>query len=162
MKKMLALVLSLVMVFGLVGCGKNAGGSDNDGSTKLTVWYWGEQEIPGYKQYMEEMAQKYSSETDGISVEVVLQESDTLYSALRTAEQAGEGPDLAFLWGGTQALDDVWLGNLAPISDYMTEEELSCMTASALSETNWDGKQWGFPAYSVCFGIAYNLSLIHI
>ena len=88
---MLALVLSLVMVFGLVGCGKNAGGSDNDGSTKLTVWYWGEQEIPGYKQYMEEMAQKYSSETDGISVEVVLQESDTLYSALRTAEQAGEG-----------------------------------------------------------------------
>ena len=30
------------------------------------------------------------------------------------------------------------------------------MTASALSETNWDGKQWGFPAYSVCFGIAYN------
>ena len=79
------------MVFGLVGCGKNAGGSDNDGSTKLTVWYWGEQEIPGYKQYMEEMAQKYSSETDGISVEVVLQESDTLYSALRTAEQAGEG-----------------------------------------------------------------------
>ena len=85
MKKMLALVLSLVMVFGLVGCGKNAGGSDNDGSTKLTVWYWGEQEIPGYKQYMEEMAQKYSSETDGISVEVVLQESDTLYSALRTA-----------------------------------------------------------------------------
>lgn len=33
MKKMLALVLSLVMVFGLVGCGKNAGGSDNDGST---------------------------------------------------------------------------------------------------------------------------------
>ena len=156
MKKMLALVLSLVMVFGLVGCGKNAGGSDNDGSTKLTVWYWGEQEIPGYKQYMEEMAQKYSSETDGISVEVVLQESDTLYSALRTAEQAGEGPDLAFLWGGTQALDDVWLGNLAPISDYMTEEELSCMTASALSETNWDGKQWGFPAYSVCFGIAYN------
>ena len=156
MKKMLALVLSLVMVFGLVGCGKNAGGSDNDGSTKLTVWYWGEQEIPGYKQYMEEMAQKYSSETDGISVEVVLQESDTLYSALRTAEQAGEGPDLAFLWGGTQALDDVWLGNLAPISDYMTEEELSCMTASALAETNWDGKQWGFPAYSVCFGIAYN------
>ena len=99
MKKMLALVLSLVMVFGLVGCGKNAGGSDNDGSTKLTVWYWGEQEIPGYKQYMEEMAQKYSSETDGINVEVVLQESDTLYSALRTAEQAGEGPDLAFLWG---------------------------------------------------------------
>lgn len=156
MKKMLALVLSLVMVFGLVGCGKNAGGSDNDGSTKLTVWYWGEQEIPGYKQYMEEMAQKYSSETDGISVEVVLQESDTLYSALRTAEQAGEGPDLAFLWGGTQALDDVWLGNLAPISDYMTEQELSCMTASALAETNWDGKQWGFPAYSVCFGIAYN------
>ena len=128
---MLALVLSLVMVFGLVGCGKDAGGSDNDGSTKLTVWYWGEQEIPGYKQYMEEMAQKYSSETDGISVEVVLQESDTLYSALRTAEQAGEGPDLAFLWGGTQALDDAWLGNLAPISDYMTEEELSCMTASA-------------------------------
>jgi ABC-type glycerol-3-phosphate transport system substrate-binding protein len=47
---------------------------------------------------MEEMARKYR-EANNITVEVVLQESDNLVSAFRTAEGAGEAPDLAFLWG---------------------------------------------------------------
>lgn len=160
MKKMriVAMLLAMIMVLGLLaGCG---GGTEGDTSSaegvNLTVWYWGEQEIPGYQKFMEEMAAKYEEENPGTTVEVVLQDSDTLYSALRTAEAAGEGPDCAFLWGGTQALEDVWLGNLDPISDYMTEEQLALIDEHALAESNWDDKQWGWPAYSVCFGLAYN------
>ena len=65
--KKLSLVLCLVLVFSLfAGCGNSAG----KGDTTLTVWYWGEQEIPGYQAYMEEMAAAYSEKTDGITVEV--------------------------------------------------------------------------------------------
>ena len=165
-KRLLALLLTTIMVLGLMtGCGakkaepstvNTENGEEAAEITNLTVWYWGEQEIPGYQQYMEEMAEKYAAENPNFTVEVVLQDSDTLYSALRTAEAAGEGPDCAFLWGGTQALEDVWLGNLDPISDYMTAEELAIMDDSALAESNWNDKQWGWPAYSVCFGLAYN------
>ncbi len=47
-----------------------------------------------------------------IKVEAVLQESDNLYTAFRTAEAAGEGP-IFNIWGGTQAMEHVWKGNVA-------------------------------------------------
>ncbi len=68
-------------------------------------------------------------------MEAVLQESDNLYTAFRTAEAAGEGPDIQYMWGGTQAMEDVWKGNVAPISDYISEEELSVIPKSALAQT---------------------------
>lgn len=151
--KKLSLVLCLVLILSLfAGCGNTAG----KGDTTLTVWYWGEQEIPGYQAYMEEMAAAYSEKTDGVTVEVVLQESDTLVSALRAAEAGGQGPDLGFLWGGSLALDDAWLGNLEAMDAYFSADELARIDASALAETNWDSKQWGFPAYTIIYGIAYN------
>ena len=169
MKRIMALVLILVLALGMVACaggdgsgngesaGKNGPGNDESkGGYTLTVWYWGEQEAPGYKAYMEEMVKRYETIHSDVKVDAVLQESDTLYSAFRTAESAGEGPDVQYLWGGTQALEDVWLGHVAPISDYVTEEQLSVIPASTLAETNWDGKQWGVPAYQFAYGIAYS------
>lgn len=158
MKRIIALIMTLVLIVSATACGKQNGTNpkgSNDEYT-LTVWYWGEQEAPGYKAYMEEMVKRYQDLHPGIKVEAVLQESDTMYSAFRTAESAGEGPDVQYLWGGTQALEDVWLGNVAPISDYVTEEQLSVIPASTLAETNWDGKQWGIPAYQFAYGIAYS------
>lgn len=159
MKKTLSLVLAVLLMLSLAACGGGSGGNGGGDAKSLTVWYWGEQEVPGYQAYMEEMAKKYE-EANGVKVEVVLQESDTLNSAFRTAESAGQAPDLGFLWGGSLALEDAWLGNLTPVSDYLTEEQLSVMDADSLMETNWDGKQWGFPAYSVVFGVAYNKEMM--
>ena len=45
---------------------------------------------------------------------------------------------------------------VAPISDYISEEELSVIPKSALAQTNWNGKQWGIPAYGFTYGIAYD------
>ena len=105
MKKAVSMLLVILMVLSLAGCG---GGGDSGGAEDkeytLTVWYWGEQEAPGYKAYMEEMVKRYEKENPGITVEAVLQESDNLYSAFRTAEAAEEGPDIQYMWGGTQAM----------------------------------------------------------
>ena len=64
--------------------------------TTLTVWYWGEQEAPGMQSFMEEAAQKYMEQNTNITVDVVLQESDSMYPAFRAAAEAGEGPDIQF------------------------------------------------------------------
>lgn len=157
MKKTISMLLVGMMTLSLTACG---GGSDSvqtgEENYTLTVWYWGEQEAPGYKAYMEEMVRRYEEKNQNVKVEAVLQESDNLYSAFRTAEAAGEGPDIQYMWGGTQALEDVWKGNVAPISDYITEEELSVVDSSSLMETNWNGQQWGIPAYGFTYGIAYD------
>lgn len=96
---------------------------------------------------MEEMVKRYEVKYPDITVEAVLQESNNLYSAFRTAEAAGAGTDVQFMWGGTQAMEDVWKGNASPNSDYLSEEELSVIPESSLAETRWDGIQWGIPAY---------------
>lgn len=160
MKKVITMLLAGMMVFSLTACGGDSKKSDTissgDENYTLTVWYWGEQEAPGYQNYMEEMVKRYEEKHQNVKVEAVLQESDNLYSAFRTAEAAGEGPDIQYMWGGTQAMEDVWKGNVAPISDYVTEEELSVVDSASLVETNWNGQQWGIPAYSFTYGIAYD------
>lgn len=156
MKKVSVVLVMAMVVSLLAGCSGGDGGSEDSGQTTLTVWYWGEQEVPGYKEYMDEMVARYEEANPDIKVEAVLQESDNLYTAFRTAEAAGEGPDIQYMWGGTQAMEDVWKGNVAPISDYLTEEELSVIPQWALSQTNWDGKQWAVPAYGFTYVIAYD------
>lgn len=158
MKRLVSMLLTILMVLSLIGCGGKgeSGDGEEDGKYTLTVWYWGEQEAPGYKAYMEEMVKRYEDANPDITVEAVLQESDNLYSAFRTAEAAEEGPDIQYMWGGTQAMEDVWKGNVDPISDYLSEEDLSVIEKSSLMETNWDDKQWGIPAYGFTYGIAYN------
>lgn len=157
MKKLVSMLLVVLMVASLVGCGSKGDETESeDGKYTLTVWYWGEQEAPGYKAYMEEMVKRYEKENPDVTVEAVLQESDNLYSAFRTAEAAGEGPDVQYMWGGTQAMEDVWKGNVSPISDYLSEEDLSVVEKSSLMETNWNDKQWGIPAYGFTYGIAYD------
>lgn len=156
MKRVVSAFLVILLVLSLAGCGGNKDSGEEDGKYTLTVWYWGEQEAPGYKAYMEEMVKRYEKENPDITVEAILQESDNLYSAFRTAEAAGEGPDIQYMWGGTQAMEDVWKGNVAPISDYLSKEELSVIEQASLMETNWDDKQWGIPAYGFTYGIAYD------
>jgi raffinose/stachyose/melibiose transport system substrate-binding protein len=122
----------------------------------LKVWYWGEQEAPGMQKFMEKAAQIFNEENDKIKVEVTLQETDSIYPAFRAAAEAGEGPDIQTFFGGIFTLEDAWLGNLAPISDYWTEEELSHVPLGQRAETFWDGKQWGLPFYQIGTFWAYN------
>jgi multiple sugar transport system substrate-binding protein len=122
----------------------------------LTVWYWGEQEAPGMKDFMEEAVKVYMKENPTITVNAVLQESDSLYPAFRAAAEAKQGPDIQFFWGGIFTLEDAMLGNLAPVSDYWTPEELNNIPAGQRAETFWDGKQWGVPFYQIGTFWAYN------
>ena len=90
MKKISVVLIAALVVSLLFGCGKSDD-AKGTGKTTLSVWYWGEQEVPGYKAYMEEMVKRYEKKNPDIKVEAVLQESDNLYTAFRTAEAAGEG-----------------------------------------------------------------------
>jgi raffinose/stachyose/melibiose transport system substrate-binding protein len=122
----------------------------------LTLWYWGEQEAPGMQSFMEQAVSTWNTENPNVQVNAVLQETDSLYPAFRAAAEAGEGPDIQFFFGGVFTLEDAWLGNLAPISDYWTEEELNHIPAGQRAETFWDGKQWGVPFYQIGTFWAYN------
>ena len=161
MRKVIAIILACILLVSLAACGNTGGGSSSGGEdTVLTVWYWGEQEIPGYDDYMGELVTRFEAANPGVKVNAVMQESDTLYSAFRTAESAGTGPDVQYLWGGVLALEDAWLGNLVPVSDYITDEQMKDIFPGALEETFWDGQQWGIPAYQIVMSVTYNKQMM--
>jgi raffinose/stachyose/melibiose transport system substrate-binding protein len=147
----------------LAACGSSSSSSAGkkvNGRTPLLIWYWGEQEAPGMKKFMEQAVARYNAQQSRVHVTAVLQSSDTLYSAFATAAQSGKGPDIQYLWGGTQALVDVWLGYLAPVSDYIDASWLKeNIPHGSRSETFWGGKQWGMPFYQIGTALPYNKKL---
>ena len=52
MKKISVVLIAALVVSLLFGCGKSDD-AKGTGKTTLSVWYWGEQEVPGYKAYTE-------------------------------------------------------------------------------------------------------------
>lgn len=155
-----AAVLGLAAAPGLLAA---CGGNDEAGGTpaaagELLVWYWGEQEAPGMKRFFEGSVDKYNKAggDNAGKARAVLQESDTLYTAFRTAAEAKKGPDVQFFWGGTQALEDVWMGHVAPLDDRVSKDWLGQVNKDARRETFWDGKQWGLPFYEINTAWAYN------
>lgn len=138
----------------------SSGSSGGSGPVDVLVWYWGEQEAPGMKSFMTKAVAKYNGMQSKVKVTAVLQSSDSLYSAFAAAAQAGKGPDIQYLWGGTQALGDVWLGYCAPLSDHIDQSWLdSHIPKSALAQTNWGGKQWGLPFYQIGTAFPYNKTM---
>ena len=156
MRKLLALLLVLMTAVSFTACGGNTG---KNAQTTLKIWYWGEQEAPGMKSFVDKAVAAYTAENPNIKIDAVLQESDTLYSAFRSAAKAKQGPDIQYFWGGTQALEDVWMGNVAPLSDYWSKEDIDNLPLAQRSETYWDGKQWCMPFYQYGSVWGYNKQL---
>jgi multiple sugar transport system substrate-binding protein len=105
---------------------------------------------------MEETVNLYMEEHPNVKIESVLQATESLYPSWRAAAEAKEGPDIQLLWSGLWAMEDVWAGNVAPVSDYLSEEEMSHIFPSVKEETSWQGKVWGEGWFMSPQGMAYN------
>lgn len=121
---------------------------------KLVIWWWGEQEAKGLEGFMKESTEMYTKEHPNVTFELVLQSTESLVEAFRAAGAAGEGPDIQYFWGGIYTIEDAWNGFIVPISDYLSEEELSHMYTR--NEQMMGGKIWGAPWYMVPMVFGYN------
>lgn len=124
----------------------------------LTIWWWGEADAPGLEKWMNETTQMYMKEHPNVTVETVLQSTESLYPAFRAAAQAKKGPDVQYMWGAIYTLEDAWMGNLAPVSDY-AKEDVSHIFPSLREEATFDGKVWGLAWYMVPITMAYRKDL---
>lgn len=161
MKKLLVLLISLMLI-GLTACsgsGEKSNSQPGSGSANqqepkgandsakggeqvdLVMWWWGDQEAPGAKDWLNETVKLYQDQHPNIKIETVLQSTDQLVPAFKSAAAAQQGPDIQYFWGGVWTLENTWSGSLAPISDYIPKDELSHYINN--SERMYDGKQWG-------------------
>jgi raffinose/stachyose/melibiose transport system substrate-binding protein len=115
------------------------------GPIKLVVWWWGEQEAPGAQKWMDETIAKYQEANPNIQIEAVLQSTDSLVPAFKSAAAAQEGPDIQYFWGGVWTLEDAWAGSLIPLDNLIPPDEMKHYINNF--ERSWNGKQWGIGWY---------------
>ncbi len=148
---MFAVLAAVVAI--AAGCGSSSGDSSGSGSTpasstgpvKLTMWWWGDQEAAGMKNFVADSVQKYEAEHPNITIDTVLQSTDNLMPNFAAAAKAKQGPDIEYRWGGIWNLQDAWDGNLAAMSDYIPQDELAHYLNA--SEDTSGGKVWTAPWY---------------
>ena len=148
---MFAVLAAVVAI--AAGCGSSSGDSSGGGSTpasstgpvKLTMWWWGDQEAAGMKNFVADSVQKYEAAHPNITIDTVLQSTDNLMPNFTAAAKAKQGPDIEYRWGGIWNLQDAWDGNLAAVSDYIPQDELAHYLNA--SEDTSGGKVWTAPWY---------------
>ena len=109
MKRLLALLLALAMVFALCACGQQAqtpaAGSADTGSKELTILTWSENECEIY-------AESFNKVYPDIHVNIVLADNGDVYGKLVAMATAGEQmPDLAYVEMNTRGQHlalDIW------------------------------------------------------
>lgn len=154
--------LCLVLVVALLALGAAAfAAGQKDGAKaeggKVVVWWWGEQEAPGAEKWMAETTAKYAAAHPGVTFETVLQSTDNLVPAFKTAAAAKQGPDIQYFWGGVWTLEDAWAGSLVPTSDLIPQSEYKHYISNV--EREYDGKVWGVGWYLSGNSIAYRKDL---
>jgi raffinose/stachyose/melibiose transport system substrate-binding protein len=112
---------------------------------KLVIWWWGEQEAPGAQKFMDETIAMYQKEHPNVTIEAVLQSTDTLIPSFQSAAAAKEGPDIQYFWGGVWTLENAWSGAIIPLDDLIPADELKHYINNF--ERAYDGKQWGIGWY---------------
>ena len=112
---------------------------------KLVMWWWGEQEAPGAQKWLDETVAKYQELHPEITIETVLQSTDSLIPAFQAAAAAKEGPDIQYFWGGVWTLEFAWDGAITPVDDLIPAEERAHYINNF--ERTYDEKLWGVSWY---------------
>ena len=102
----------------------------------LNISWWGEQEAPGAQKWLEESMALYSKEHPNVTMKHVLQTTEGLIPSFEAAAAAQSGPDIQYFWGGIYSQQPGWDGNIAPISDYLSADELSDRKSTRLNSSH--------------------------
>jgi raffinose/stachyose/melibiose transport system substrate-binding protein len=125
-------------------------------SGEMKLWWWGEQEAAGLKNWVADTNTKFKNEV-GPDVKANLLDTGNVISQFTNAAAAGKPPDVQFLWNGIYHMENAWLGYIEPLDDLLPAELLDQSGATALSI--FDGKQYRVGWYSIGMITAYNKRL---
>ncbi len=153
--KGMIVLLMLLAVMAFAKGGQEQGPQTAE-AAKLVMWWWGDQENPGSAGWVKESIAKYTQLHPNVSVEEMLQSTDSIIPVWRSAVEAKDVPDIQYFWGGIWTLEDVWLGNIAPLSDYWTKDELKNLVAPP----EFSGKIWAAPWYTNLMTFVYNKKIL--
>lgn len=149
MKKLLALLLAMLMVFSLTACnngGNNGGSEEPAGKTTVTIWH---SYTEGQKDYLEKAVADFNASQDQYEVVAESQPKDGLADKIYQAVMAGNGPDMYFDYASTAARyveDD----KVVDLSQYISPDIIAQLPEAVYQEATSfpDGKLHHLPMVS--------------
>jgi len=144
-KRSILAMLAFGAVLATAACGSTTPTSSAPVSTqyptenvKLTLWWWGEQEVPGAQQWLTDTIAAYRIAHPNVTIDAVLQTTDGLIPGFEAAAAAKQGPDIQYFWGGIYSQQPYWSRSITPVSDLIPAEELKHYTNARLEDSNGD------------------------
>lgn len=119
----------------------------------LTMWWWGEQELPGLQKFVDESVANYSA----AAVKTMLQDTAVVISQFQTAAAAGEAPDVQYLWNGIYHMESVWFGYIKPVNGLVSDAVIKASNPTLLS--NFGGNTYRVGWYPIPMIWYYNKDL---
>ena len=101
--------------------------------TRLSFWWWGEDEAAGLGRWLDETIQAFHAATPGVRVEAELEGMMEVVDRFTEAAAAGEPPDLQYFWNGIYHIENAWRGHIAPLDPLIPAAELAQMGGTPLS-----------------------------
>jgi raffinose/stachyose/melibiose transport system substrate-binding protein len=146
--------------------GSSSGGSSGLGSSydvskagnvTLTMWWLGDQEVPGIQAWMKKIIAAYEAKYPNVTIKQVVQSTANWTQTQSIACKGQSGPDLWYNWSGTWSLEQAWPGCTVPNSAVLSSSDIAHNTNVA--ETEWQGQSWLYPLYRFVYPLVYNKKL---
>lgn len=150
LKKGMAVTIAGTMVFGLAACGSKGNGGSTDGHLVFQIW------DQGQKAGMEAMAEAYTKEHEGVTIEVQAVGWDEYWTKLEASATSNSMPDIFWMHSNQiyKYADNDILADCSDIVDAANYSEVSVANA-----TGSDGRIYGVPKDKDIVGLLYNKEL---
>ena len=147
MKKILALLLALCMLFALAACGQKAEpAGKTDGETVLKLWCIATESDANRPAYLKAI-EEYEAAHPGIKIEMEAFENESYKTKIKAAMMGGDTedlPDIFFSWSGAFLGEFVNAGRVQCLDENF-KAYADKIPESMLSTTTYDGKHYGVP-----------------
>lgn len=169
MKKLLAVLLSLVMVFSLAGCSGGTSsaqsgadtGSSGESATgeEITLSFWTLALTPTFSDYIQGLIDEYEAQNPNIKIDWQDLPWDGIQDKFLAQTAGGNPPDVINIWSQL-ALTYGSKGALLDLEANTTEEQKSIYLESAYDSARLGDKVYAFPWYATPNICVYNQALM--
>lgn len=146
MKKLFCILLTLFMVFALVGCSSSSNedsGNETSDKVELVIWAHNDQEV--WINNYQAIADAFTAENPDITIRFETFPYDEFESKVLTSlTSKSGGADIYEMWGGW-GTDYASTGALAALPDAMAQEIFNDAYPSTYGALEYEGKLYGMP-----------------
>ena len=155
MKTKSAFVFALLGIMALLFSGALASAQD-----EVTLTFWFEGDAPASVALFQNIADDFAAQNPGVNIEITSFGFDDFLRVMPLALDGGEGPDVAYVPWGLQALGRYALGGHAvELTDLAAENgwlDHYLMSDIELTNSLTPGQMYGIPFENVTIGVFYN------